>query len=98
GNYGWPTYEGPTNAPGVISPLYAYNHNGGGAAITGGCFISNGSYPPAYQGSFFFGDYVKNFIHRLVITAANHPHQQASFSNAPQPVGFAPRARGDLHY
>lgn len=98
GNYGWPNDEGPTNAAGIISPLYAYNHNNGGAAIAGGCFISNGTYPSQYQGSYFFGDYVKGFIRRLVVTADNRLQQALDFSSAPQPVDFAQGPEGDLYY
>ena len=44
GNYGWPNAEGPCNGLGdsscstpssYIDPIFAYNHNGGSAAITG---------------------------------------------------------------
>jgi aldose sugar dehydrogenase len=44
GNYGWPNAEGPCNGIGVsncstpssyINPIFAFNHNGGTAAITG---------------------------------------------------------------
>src|SRR4029079_6962081 len=35
-NYGWPETEGATGDPRFVSPRYAYNHSGGGCAITGG--------------------------------------------------------------
>src|SRR5207253_580737 len=37
-NYGWPMFEGPSNAPGFVSPIAFYSHNGQPAAITGGTF------------------------------------------------------------
>ena len=42
-NYGWPQTEGPTTAPGVRAPLFAYQHWIGrttGCAITGGAFYN----------------------------------------------------------
>ena len=37
-NYGYPLVEGPQppGVPGMTYPVYSYNHNGGGASITGG--------------------------------------------------------------
>lgn len=98
GNYGWPTHEGPSTAAGFISPLYAYNHNGSGASISGGCFINGGNYPAEYQGAYFFGDYVQNFLARLAVSADNTQAQAFSFGPAPGPVDFAQGPDGDLYY
>jgi glucose/arabinose dehydrogenase len=65
-NYGWNTREG--NCPngstggcgsvsGLTNPIYAYQHNGCNS-ITGGAFIPNGFWPPNYDNSYFFSDYV----------------------------------------
>lgn len=65
-NYGWNTREG--NCPngstsgcgtvaGLTNPIYAYQHNGCNS-ITGGAFIPNGFWPPEYNDSYFFSDYV----------------------------------------
>jgi glucose/arabinose dehydrogenase len=97
-NYGWPTYEGPTNVAGYIGPIYAYSHNGSGASITGGCFITSTNYPAEYRGSYFFGDYVRGFIRRLTINANNTLNQALSFGPAAAPVDFAQGLDGDLHY
>lgn len=69
-NYGWPTYEGPTNVPGYRSPLLAYPHANGaynGCAITGGTFYNPSvvEFPVSYVGSYFFADYCGNFIRRF---------------------------------
>lgn len=98
GNFGWPTYEGPTSVAGFVSPIYAYNHNGSGASITGGCFINNASFPAEYQGSYFFGDYVKNTLGRLVVTGSETLQQAFSFGPAPAPVDFAQGPDGNLYY
>ena len=41
-NYGWPTCEGSCNKPGMTNPIYAYDHNGRDASITGG-FVYRGT-------------------------------------------------------
>ena len=70
GNYGWPAEEGPSDAPGVLSPRYAYPHEGrfvGGYAIIGGGFYrpTTSRFPADYAGDYFFADYVTGEIHRL---------------------------------
>lgn len=70
GNYGWPAEEGPSDAPGVIPPRYAYPHGGrfvGGYAIVGGGFYrpTTMRFPSDYAGDYFFADYVTGEIHRL---------------------------------
>jgi glucose/arabinose dehydrogenase len=57
-NYGWPTAEGISNNPDFTNPLYAYNHNGGNAAITGGAFYTATQFPASYQNDYFFADYI----------------------------------------
>lgn len=72
GNYGWPCREaGYINPPQncdvnpYVSPVYAYNHNGGGASVAAGAFPL--VYPVAYANSFFIGDYTQNWIKRVVV-------------------------------
>lgn len=64
-NYGWPFYEGPSRASAYRPPLYAYSHNGGSAAISGGVFYnpSTMQFPSEYAGVYFFADYIKDWIH-----------------------------------
>lgn len=77
-NYGWPVFEGPTTDSGVTTPLFAYKHSdasprgsgpGGffvGFAIAGGSFYPDaGSFPPAYRNSYYFADYVSQFVGRF---------------------------------
>ena len=78
-NYGWPTSEGPDGlATGLTAPLFTYKHSaatpaGSGAggfftgfAIAGGSFYpTSGPFPGAYQGNYFFADFVSHFIARL---------------------------------
>ena len=69
GNYGWPTYEGASNAAGFITPLYTYTHGIFGGedhcAVTGGAFYSGAGFGAAYQGKYFFADYCGGWIKSL---------------------------------
>jgi glucose/arabinose dehydrogenase/chitodextrinase len=65
-NYGWPTCESdcsPPN-PNFTDPLYAYNHDEGCAAITGGVFYnpSAPNFPNEYIGKYFFMDWCRRWI------------------------------------
>jgi len=76
-NYGWPSTEGPASATGVTAPLFSYKHAdasprgsgpGGffvGFAIAGGSFYPNAApFPPAYRDSYYFADYVGQWVNR----------------------------------
>ena len=67
-NYGWPTCEGACSHIGFTNPIYAYNHNGAGAAITGGVFYESSQFPAEYKGSYFFADDQLGFIRRITPT------------------------------
>ncbi|MGH7178151.1 MAG: PQQ-dependent sugar dehydrogenase, partial [Tepidisphaeraceae bacterium] len=70
-NYGWPSTEGDFNQatfPNFTRPLYTYQHGAGiqrGNTIAGGAFYSttaNQQFPATYQGKYFFGDYINDWI------------------------------------
>lgn len=71
-NFGWPLCEGYCNGTAFSAtcdcahhdnPLYAYSHEGGGAAVIGGPVLLDGRrYPPAFTGSYFFADHVQRWI------------------------------------
>jgi glucose/arabinose dehydrogenase len=77
-NYGWPASEGPENVgAGVTGPLFTYKHSaaspaGSGAggfftgfAIAGGTFYPDTApFPAAYRNSYYFADYVSQFVGR----------------------------------
>jgi glucose/arabinose dehydrogenase len=71
GNYGWPIYEGYSNDPAYVSPLYAYpsgtfDPDTGDfvCAIVGGTFYNpdTAQFPPDYVGSYFFSDWCGHWI------------------------------------
>lgn len=78
-NYGWPICEGnerspnggactPPAQPGTYqNPIHSYPHGGYDASVTGGFVYRNGNFPPPYKDSYFYGDYVRNWIKGLTI-------------------------------
>jgi glucose/arabinose dehydrogenase len=67
GNYNITLVSKDSGTP-LQNPIYAYNHNGKGASITGGAFYESSQFPPEYKGSYFFGDHTVGFIKRLTPT------------------------------
>ena len=93
-NYGWPTCEGVCSNPSFVNPIYAYNHNGAGAAISGGAFYESTQFPSDYKSNYFFGDYVRGFIKRLTPT-----NQSIDFlSGLNSPVDIKVGEDGSLYY
>ena len=96
-NYGWPGSEGPDNiSAGITAPLFAYKHSaaspagsgpGGffvGFAIAGGAFYpSNGNFPAPYRGSYFFADYVSQWIGRMDLANGNAAYAFGSIAGSP---------------
>ncbi len=78
-NYGWPATEGPTSAPGITPPIFAYGHptqppgqpaSTGtflqGTAILGAAFDPPGSaWPAAYRGGYYFSDLSGGWVARM---------------------------------
>jgi glucose/arabinose dehydrogenase len=79
-NYGWPSTEGPTSAPGITGPIFAYGHSDGtppgqpqstgtfltGTAILGAAFDgpASAAWPAAYLGSYYFSDLSGGWVAR----------------------------------
>ena len=55
---------GPPPA-GTTNPVYAYDHNTGCTAVTGGAFVPNGVWPAAFDNTYLYGDFVCGKIIRL---------------------------------
>ena len=112
-NFGWPCYEGSAPQPeyqdafvecqqlpasDVTAPLYTYP-SPPGAAVVGGAFIIDGQYPEQYQGNFFFGDYVRGWINRMVFDANGNVLDVLPFAeNIPGPVDIELGPDGLLYY
>jgi glucose/arabinose dehydrogenase len=106
-NYGWPLCEGSCpQQPGVTSPIYAYSHGNRDASITGGFVYRGTQFPAEYQGSYFFADYVQNWIKRLTFDAAGNVTGASNFepidgaADGPygDPVKLVQGPDGSLYY
>lgn len=112
-NFGWPCFEGPNPQPDyqqafqqcrdmdpadVTLPLYTYFHDVG-ATVIGGIYYTASEFPTAYQGNFFFGDYVANWIKRIVFDSNGNIVSVNDFAaNADAPVSFALGPDGWIYY
>jgi glucose/arabinose dehydrogenase/PKD repeat protein len=98
-NYGWPLCEGPQgtgvgncSAPGFTYPIHAYDRSIG-SAITGGVFYTGSSFPAAYSGNYFFGDYASGWMRRMDQSGQVH-----LFLDSGRPVDIKIGADGSLYY
>ncbi len=101
-SYGWPCWEGPERTPGYrdlpecngvghTPPLWSYGRQTGGS-ITGGLVYTGQSYPSAYQGAYFFGDYVSKHLWTLAFD------ERGRLTRAPETAGFASEIGGPVKF
>jgi glucose/arabinose dehydrogenase len=116
GNYAWPCWEGNTRTPGYAdlpecanvvntAPLWTYHHGAGtdqGNSAVGGIVYQGTSYPQAYRGAYFYGDYTANKIWTLRYDAQGKltqaPQSPAFGSAIGAPVKFDAAPNGDIVY
>ncbi|SDC82350.1 Glucose/arabinose dehydrogenase, beta-propeller fold, partial [Prauserella marina] len=115
-NYGWPCWEGKDKTPGYsrlagcanvgnTDPIAVFRHGSGidgGNSVTGGIHYTGTSYPAAYRGAYFFGDYTRMKLWTLrydeqgeVTTPPQSPPMGTGIG---RPVKFAAAANGDIVY
>ena len=95
GNYGWRICEGPCPDPDFIDPIYAYEHPGEiRRVIAGGTFYDGSQFPEEYADSYFFGDFLGNYIKFLT------PDNEAAdfLVNTTSPVDIDTGPDGSLYY
>ena len=87
--------------------MYSYQHLGRDAAITGGIVYRGTQFPSEYQGSYFFGDFVQNWIRRLTFNGDGTVDRAMSFWPADgsadteevgDPTKFVQGPDGSLYY
>ncbi|MDQ1652840.1 MAG: hypothetical protein QOI35_2040 [Cryptosporangiaceae bacterium] len=82
------------------APLFAWPHNGAGAAAIGGMFYTGVSYPAVYRGRYFFADYAQGVL-RMIGTDINDKVTSPGTlfaSGLGAPVAIHPMLNGDLAY
>jgi PKD repeat protein len=107
-DYGWNVREGhcangsttrcdPPPA-GMTDPIFDYDHSTGCTSITGGAFIPNGIWGPAYDADYLYSDYVCGTIFRLEPDGAGGFIQStfatALGANSAVTLGFGPFGTG----
>jgi glucose/arabinose dehydrogenase len=112
-SYGWPCWEGNTQTPGYkdlpgcagvanTAPLWTYVHGPLGTSVTGGVVYTGASYPEAYRGAYFFGDYSSQRVYTLRYDAqgrlTRQPEAAGFGAENGLPVKFGTAANGDVVY
>ncbi|MCW2866737.1 MAG: Glucose/sorbosone dehydrogenase, partial [Marmoricola sp.] len=115
-NAGWPCYEGRARtsfAPAPVCqtlyaegsaqlPIWTYPHRGPGAAVVGGTLYQGSSYPAAYAGTWFLGDYASQQLWTMTTDLAGRmtraPETGGFATSAGAPVAFHPGPNGDVTY
>lgn len=80
GNYGWPCREGAhdykatdnwlcPSTTGLIDPVAEHQHDTGGRSVTGGVVYRGGAIP-GFQGTYVYGDFIKNELWALTLDAS----------------------------
>lgn len=106
-NYGHPEREGfcangvicnpatTSQPPGFIPPVYAYQHKAlyanNDSAVIGAAFYTGDNYPVIYKNNFFFVDFTRSFIRRLVFDPVAGVWNAAATDFAPEPTSNAAR-------
>ncbi len=101
GNYGWPLTEGPNppGIPGIIYPYFTYDHGVLNSAIIPGDFMVPGNFPAQYTGDFFYADYARGKIYRIVFDANGQVASNTQFVNqAPGVAHIRVGPDGALYY
>jgi len=113
-SYGWPCFEGNIQTPGYrdlagcagatnTAPSHFYDRpSGNGSSVTGGVFYTGETYPAAYRGSYFFGDYTSGRIWTMAFGADGRvvraPEAGAFGRDMGGPVNFESGPNGDIVY
>jgi len=69
GNYGWWPGEGPCDDCGYINPIYAYQRDALGAALTSVLVYTGSTFDPSFGGKVFIADWARGWI--KVLTCAD---------------------------
>ena len=77
----FPTDCQPVTSAVVTFPLYTYDHSLGSAAAVGGTFFTGAQYPAAYTGNFFFADYPRGWMKRIVFDGSGNVQSVVDFAS-----------------
>lgn len=91
-------YEGGTNPPGGVLPIFEYSHGEGGCSVTGG-YRYRGAAIPDLVGSYLFADYCLEGVRGLQLDATGRTvaAQHAWDLPSAQLQSFGEDADGELY-
>ncbi len=109
GDYGWPVREGfcainvmcapPYQSGGYDNPVYSYSHSNLSSAIIGGDFYTGGAgYPAEYINNYFFTDFVRGFVARLIYAGGQWIRPAQDFAAIKGIVQLMRGPDGNLYY
>jgi len=101
-NFGWPCWEGNQRTPDYSNlpecagvshtpPVVAYPRSMG-SSVTAGVVYTGESYPAAYRGAFFFGDYTSRRLYSMQLGQTGQVVRQ------PEPDGFAREVGAPVYF
>ncbi len=80
-NFGWPNCEGICGNPLYVDPIFSYDHAGSGAAVISGPVYHGSQFPSNFDGSYFYGDHVRGWIHYLTFDAGLNVTDDVPFAD-----------------
>ncbi len=89
GNYGWWPGEGPCEDCGYINPIYAYQRDALGAALTSVLVYTGSTFDPSFGGKVFIADWARGWI--KVLTCAE------DYSSCGDPTTFDANAGSSVN-
>jgi len=102
GNFGWAFVEGPLppGLPGFVYPIHSYPHdNPFGSAVIAGAHATAADFDGLYEGDFFFGDWGRGEISRMVLDGDVLPVSTEVFlSDGGRPADLMFGPDGALYY
>jgi glucose/arabinose dehydrogenase len=108
-SFGCDTIGTPSNPGPVKNPLIKWHQDDPGLStppgftgktVIGGVFYTGTKYPAAYQGGYFFGDFIAGWMKVMKVNSSNQLVSLTDFAGAGSgPVGFAVHpGNGDICY
>ena len=100
-NYGWNLMEGTVIQtddlpPGLVLPVYEYEHSGGRCVVTGG-YVYRGSAIPDVQGAYLYADYCQGDIRALRLAGGRVTENVNLGLNVPSLASFGEDQDGELY-
>ncbi len=99
GNFGWPICEGSCNQQGFTNPAFQYQHQpDNSGSISGGIIYHGDQFPAEYKGKYFYGDYVRGYIHTLDLNGSTLANDSEFLADAGAVITFMESKDGSIYF